>query len=50
MKTWNELLQAQTTKSGLSSKEAPLLLFSPHQLLAGVLDDPLEYVSVKRTQ
>ncbi|KAF8189347.1 SGNH hydrolase-type esterase domain-containing protein [Pholiota molesta] len=43
VKTWNEVLQAQTTEFGLSSKEATVLLFSPHQVLTDVLEDPLEY-------
>ncbi|KAF8584450.1 carbohydrate esterase family 16 protein, partial [Ramaria rubella] len=43
VKTWNELLQAHITEFGLSSKEATVLLFSSHQLLVDVLEDPLEY-------
>ena len=43
MKTWNELLQAQITEFGISSKEATTLLFSSHQVLTDVLGDPSEY-------
>ncbi|KAI0328323.1 hypothetical protein GY45DRAFT_1326452 [Cubamyces sp. BRFM 1775] len=43
VKTWNELLQAQITEFGISSKEATTLLFSSHQVLTDVLDDPSEY-------
>ena len=43
VKTWNDLLQAQTTEFGLSSKEATVILFSAHQVLAEVLEDPLAY-------
>ncbi|GLB40125.1 hypothetical protein LshimejAT787_0706350 [Lyophyllum shimeji] len=43
VKTWNEVLQAQTTEFGLSSTEATVFLFSTHQVLTDVLEDPLEY-------
>ncbi|KZT18339.1 carbohydrate esterase family 16 protein, partial [Neolentinus lepideus HHB14362 ss-1] len=43
VKTWNEVLQAQTTEFALSSKEATVMLFSSHQVLLDVLEDPLEY-------
>ncbi|KAI6123289.1 hypothetical protein EV401DRAFT_2195993 [Pisolithus croceorrhizus] len=43
VKAWNELFQAQVTEFGTSSKEATVLLFSSHQVLTEVLDDPLEF-------
>ncbi|KAI6108141.1 SGNH hydrolase-type esterase domain-containing protein [Pisolithus sp. B1] len=43
VKVWNELFQAQVTEFGTSSKEAMVLLFSSHQVLTEVLDDPLEF-------
>ena len=43
VKTWNENLQAQMTEFGTSSKEATTLLFSAHQVLSEVLDDPSEF-------
>ncbi|KAI0054124.1 carbohydrate esterase family 16 protein [Auriscalpium vulgare] len=43
VKTWNELLQAQATDFAQTTKEATVLIFSSHQLLTEVLEDPLEY-------
>jgi len=43
VKTWNELLQQQATEFGLANRDGTLLLFSSHQFLMDVLDDPLEY-------
>ncbi|KAI6128911.1 hypothetical protein EDD16DRAFT_26463 [Pisolithus croceorrhizus] len=43
VRAWNELFQAQVTEFGTSSKEATVLLFSSHQVLTEVLDDPLEF-------
>ncbi|KAI0755088.1 hypothetical protein C8Q80DRAFT_409820 [Daedaleopsis nitida] len=42
-KTWNELLRAQATEFGTSSKEATVLVFSAHYVLSEVLDDPTEF-------
>ncbi|KAM5539794.1 hypothetical protein V8D89_006607 [Ganoderma adspersum] len=43
VETWNGLLRSQMAEFGSSSKEATVLLFSPHQVLTEVLEDPLEY-------
>lgn len=43
METWNELLRTRTAEFGSSSNEATVLLFSSHQVLAEVLEDPLKY-------
>lgn len=43
VETWNELLQAQVTEFGSSSKEATVFLFSSHQVLTEVLEDPSEF-------
>jgi hypothetical protein len=43
VKAWNKLLHAQTAEFGLSSEKATIFLFSFHQVLVDVLDDPLEY-------
>ncbi|KAI0710089.1 hypothetical protein C8Q76DRAFT_624757 [Earliella scabrosa] len=43
VKTWNELLHTQATEFGTSSTEATVLLFSSHQVLSEVLDDPAEF-------
>src|SRR5258707_3892601 len=43
VKTWNDLLHEHATEFGLTNKDRTLLVFSSHQLLMDVLDDPLEY-------
>ncbi|KIK11539.1 hypothetical protein PISMIDRAFT_690281 [Pisolithus microcarpus 441] len=43
VKAWNELFQAQVAEFGTSNKEATVLLFSSHQVLTEVLNDPLEF-------
>jgi len=43
VKTWNDLLHEQAAEFGLTYKDGTLFLFSSHQLLMDVLDDPLEY-------
>ena len=43
VETWNELLRNQITEFASSSKEATILLFSSHQVLTEVLEEPLEY-------
>ncbi|KAI6162393.1 hypothetical protein EDD17DRAFT_1577441, partial [Pisolithus thermaeus] len=39
----DELFQAQVMEFSTSSKGATVLLFSSHQVLTEVLDDPLEF-------
>ncbi|KAH7885682.1 hypothetical protein F5I97DRAFT_1874324 [Phlebopus sp. FC_14] len=43
VKAWNELLQTRITEFGRSSSKATVFLFSSHQALTDVLEDPLEY-------
>ncbi|TFY56041.1 hypothetical protein EVG20_g9087 [Dentipellis fragilis] len=43
VRTWNDLLRTQATEFGTSSKEATVLLFSSHQALLEVLEDPSEF-------
>ncbi|KAA1470954.1 hypothetical protein DENSPDRAFT_871282 [Dentipellis sp. KUC8613] len=43
VRTWNDLLRTQATEFGTSSKEATVLLFSSHQVLMEVLEDPCEF-------
>jgi hypothetical protein len=43
VRLWNDLLRAQATEFSSSSKEATILLFSSHQVLTEVLDDPSEF-------
>lgn len=43
IQVWNELLQAETTEFGTGNKEATVLLFSSHQVLTEVLNDPHEF-------
>ena len=43
VETWNELLRNQITEFASSSKEATICLFSSHQVLTKVLEEPLEY-------
>jgi phospholipase/lecithinase/hemolysin len=50
IKTWNELLRSQVTEFGTSYTQATVLLFSAHQLLTDVLDDPLEYGLVSTSE
>ncbi|KAF7431187.1 hypothetical protein PC9H_006908 [Pleurotus ostreatus] len=41
--TWNDALRAQAIEFGSSNKDVTVFLFSAHQVLTDVLDDPLEY-------
>jgi len=43
VKTWNDLLRAQTIEFGTSSKQATVLLFSSHQVLSEVLEHPSDF-------
>lgn len=43
IKTWNDTLRDQAVEFGSSNKDATVFLFSAHQVLTDVLDDPLEY-------
>ncbi|KAG6858031.1 hypothetical protein C0995_003196, partial [Termitomyces sp. Mi166 len=43
IKAWNELLKTKTVEFALSSGKATTFLFSTHQALTDMLDDPLEY-------
>ncbi|KAI0074731.1 hypothetical protein K474DRAFT_1507171 [Panus rudis PR-1116 ss-1] len=43
VRRWNDLLQAQMAEFGTNSQEATILMFSSHQVLSDVLDDPSEY-------
>ncbi|KZT74128.1 carbohydrate esterase family 16 protein [Daedalea quercina L-15889] len=43
VKTWNELLRTQATEFATSTEQATILLFSSHQVLMEVLDDPSEF-------
>ncbi|KIM66770.1 carbohydrate esterase family 16 protein [Scleroderma citrinum Foug A] len=43
VKTWNDLLEAQMMEFGASSKEAAVLLFSLHQVLTEVLENPFTF-------
>ena len=41
--TWNDLLKTQATDFGNSYEEATIILFSSHQVLTEVLEDPTEF-------
>ncbi|PBL03007.1 hypothetical protein ARMGADRAFT_281021 [Armillaria gallica] len=43
VETWNGLLGARTSKFATSSPQATVFVFSSHNVLTDVLDDPLEY-------
>lgn len=43
VKAWNDLLQAQAIEFGNNSKEATVFLFSAHQVLTEVLEDPSDF-------
>ncbi|KAL4261019.1 SGNH hydrolase superfamily protein [Pleurotus pulmonarius] len=41
--TWNDALRDQAAEFGSSNKDVTVFVFSAHQVLTDVLDDPLEY-------
>ena len=43
IEAWNDRLRSQATNFGTSSKAATVLLFSAHQVLTEVLDDPVNF-------
>ena len=43
VKTWNELLRGQIAEFSTSSREATTFLFSSHQVLSDVMDNPDKY-------
>ncbi|KAJ8468269.1 hypothetical protein ONZ51_g9752 [Trametes cubensis] len=43
VKKWNELLRGQIAEFGTSSREATTFLFSSHQVLSDVMDNPDKY-------
>ena len=43
VKTWNELLRGQIAEFSTSSQEATTFLFSSHQVLSDVMDNPDKY-------
>lgn len=43
VETWNDSLRTQATAFAADAKEATVLLFSSHQLLSDILEDPLAY-------
>ncbi|KAF4569405.1 hypothetical protein EYR40_008382 [Pleurotus pulmonarius] len=43
IKTWNDALRDQAAEFRSSNKDVTVFVFSAHQVLTDVLDDPLEY-------